>query len=312
MRPGDVPCDGIVLIDKPEGPTSAGVVAAVKKKLAAKKVGHTGTLDPFATGLLICCVNRATRLARFFLHGNKRYGAVLRLGIETDTMDKTGRPMSRPCPVTVSETDIYRVCERFVGEIEQQPPVYSALKHNGVPLYRLARKGRPVEKPPRRVRIFSLEIRRIALPDIEFEVACSSGTYIRTLGADIGRALGCGGHLTGLRRLESNGFSVTEAIELGVFENLADAGRAWDRIVDMPSALRGMPAVRAGDALAEKIRFGRPILKRDLAAAGTPQCIPDRPVKVVDRDNRLVAVIQYDTNKQRYDYCCTFQFNHSN
>ena len=186
---------GMLIIDKPAGITSAKVVALLKRNAGLRKVGHTGTLDPFATGVLICCVNQATRLARFFLHGSKKYQGTLVLGTETDTLDGTGN-VTATCEHTDFSVDrIESAFRRFVGAIDQVPPVYSALKHHGVPLYKLARKGTPVQKPARQVTISSLDILNIDLPKIDFQVACSAGTYIRTLCADIGTELGCGGHL---------------------------------------------------------------------------------------------------------------------
>ncbi len=197
---------GIFVIDKPENISSAAVVARLKKILGVRKAGHAGTLDPFATGVLVCCVNQATKLARFFLHSNKKYTAVLKLGVETDTQDLTGTVISRCEDINFDEKKIKSVFEKFKGAIEQVPPVYSALKHEGVPLYKLARQGKPVQKPPRPVFISCLNIIEINLPEISFEVSCSGGTYIRTLCADIGAELGCGGHLKELRRTESSGF----------------------------------------------------------------------------------------------------------
>ena len=186
---------GIIVVDKPANITSARVVAVIKKRLGARKVGHTGTLDPFATGVLICCINKATKLARFFLQGWKKYTAVLHLGIETDTQDSTGSIISTSDRIDCSEKKIQSVIQQYEGTIEQFPPLYSALKYKGVALYKLARSGKPVQKPARRVFISYIKILEIRLPFIRFETFCSAGTYIRTLCADIGTSLGCGGHL---------------------------------------------------------------------------------------------------------------------
>jgi tRNA pseudouridine55 synthase len=204
----------VLIIDKPAGLSSAQVVGRVKKLLHVKKVGHAGTLDPFATGVLVCLVNQATRLAQFFLSSEKQYEAELRLGIDTDTQDRTGQVIRRrPIPEGV-EAALQRVCDRFVGDIAQIPPAFSALKHQGVALYKLARSGKPVRKPARNIRIEQLQIRSISLPTVRFSVTCSAGTYIRTLCADIGEMLGCGGHLSELRRTVSSGFNIDEAISL--------------------------------------------------------------------------------------------------
>ena len=206
--------NGIIIIDKPAGITSAKVVARLKEIVGARKVGHTGTLDPFATGVMICCLNRATRLARFFLSGDKKYKAVLCLGEETDTQDRTGKTISVCKDLEFSDKEIRDVFKEFEGPVAQMPPVFSSLKHKGTPLYKLARQGKPVQKPARQIVIHYLKISDSDLPEIHFEVSCSSGTYIRALCADIGKRLGCGGHLKSLRRIESCGFSIDQALDL--------------------------------------------------------------------------------------------------
>ena len=171
-----------------------------------------------ATLLLVCCVNRATKLARFLLHGKKKYEAVLRLGTETDTQDATGKVIRTSADIDFSENRLQAVFQKFRGESWQRPPVHSALKHKGVKLYKLARQGKPVQKPERKIQISAIEIVNIQLPDVRFEVECSAGTYIRALCSDIGTVLGCGAHLKELRRLESSGFTLTEALTLDEVE----------------------------------------------------------------------------------------------
>ena len=298
--------NGIFVIDKPPDMTSARVVACVKKVLNVRKAGHTGTLDPFATGVMICCINQSTRLARFFLHGNKKYEAVLHLGIETDTQDSTGTVLSKfeIQNLKLDEKTIYSVFKRFEGGIEQLPPVYSALKHEGVPLYKLARKGTPVQKPARRVFISFMKILDINLPRIRFEVSCSAGTYIRTLAADIGTALGCGALLESLRRTESNGFAIEEAITLPEMESLALSGKISDRMTGMADALREMPNHVADDMLMEKIKYGRPVTKKDIIS---PEPVgPEGFFKVVDANNNLLAVLGDKKRSDMYNYCCVF------
>ena len=298
---------GILVVDKPPDITSAAVVGRVKRLLGVKKVGHAGTLDPFATGVLILGVNRATRLSRFFLHGRKTYAATLMLGTTTDTQDGTGAVLSRTPPEAIrfSGDEIREVLAGFRGEIDQLPPVYSALKHEGTPLYKLARRGAPVQKPSRRVTIEEIRATQIAPPEVQFTVTCSAGTYIRTLCADIGAALGCGGHLAALRRTGSGGFGIDEAIGLPELETAAETGRARDRLIPMADALRKIPAYDAGSGLAERIQHGRP-----LTAAEIPPAKPgaDGFVKVVDgRDpGRLLAVVEWRPDEGRYAYCCVF------
>ena len=295
---------GIIVIDKPPGITSAKLVARVKKLLKARKAGHTGTLDPFATGVLVCCINRATKLSRFFLHGKKKYEAVLHLGVETDTQDSTGTVTNICHDVKFSKTTIQAAFKRFEGNIKQLPPIYSALKHKGIPLYKLARSKRPVQKPARQVTIITLKILEIHLPFIRFEVLCSAGTYIRTLCADIGASLGCGGHLKELRRIESSGFTITDAVTLEELEDLALSEKLSDRIISMSNALKDMPEYTADNVLVNKITHGHIITKNDFMPEQTNTF--ESFIKIVDTDKKLVAILKYTEEKNRYAYCCVF------
>lgn len=300
--------NGILVIDKPENMTSAKVVSILKKLLKAGKVGHAGTLDPMATGVLVCCINRATRLANFFLQGSKKYEAILHLGVATDTQDATGTIVASRKADGFSEETIKAVFEQFKGTSQQVPPVFSALKHKGVALHKLARQGKFVHKPARRVRISRIKILKIDLPEIGFEVTCSAGTYIRTLCADIGMALGCGGHLKKLRRLESGGFTLREALGLGPVAHLAQTGELTGQIISMTDALRSIPRHMADGGLTEKIQKGRIITRQDLmaqhGAPSTDTC--GGLLKIVSRQNDLLAVLQYNPEQQRFSYCCAF------
>jgi tRNA pseudouridine55 synthase len=296
--------NGILIVDKPAGTTSADLVARVKKQVGAKKVGHTGTLDPFATGVIVCCINRATKLARFFLHGNKKYDAVLHLGIETDTQDFTGTVISTSDEVEFSEITVRSAFKQFEGIIDQHPPAYSALKYNGVPLYKLARRGKPIRKPARPVYISNITIIEINLPLIRFVVSCSGGTYIRTLCSDIGASLGCGGHLKELRRIESNGFSIHDAITLQELETLALTDQLSDHMISMADALKEIPGHVADKALVEKIMHGKTIKIKDL----NTEHIDTKGdlVKILDADNKLVAVLEHPKDSHKFNYCCVF------
>jgi len=300
--------NGILVVNKPVDISSARVVSIVKETLPAKKVGHAGTLDPFAEGVLICCVNQATRLADFLLHGTKKYIAELKLGEETDTQDLTGNVISRAEPEDYSTETIKKVFKAFEGPLEQLPPVYSALKHNGVPLYKLARSGKPVQKPPRRVEIYSISILDIALPLIRFEVSCSAGTYIRTLGADIGKVLGCGGHLNALKRIASSGFTLDQAVSLSALKNFTPGVRRLENFISMADALPEMPACTADKHLAKKIRYGQKITARDLTGAGRLDAgrTAGSKIKVVDQTGELVAILDYQEHDQQLNYCCVF------
>jgi tRNA pseudouridine55 synthase len=206
--------------------------------------------------------------------------------------------------VEFSEEKIRSVLKQFTGTIDQQPPVFSALKHNGVPLYKLARSGHPVQKAARSVQIASIEVCAIALPEIRFVVACSAGTYVRTLGADIGAVLGCGGHLQALRRIESGGFSIREAISLPALEAVVASGSVQEHIIDMAGALRNMPEFVADSVLIDKIRFGKPLTDVDID--------PDRIdfsgdfIKVLDPENRLLAIVSLNKKDRTYKYNCVF------
>jgi tRNA pseudouridine55 synthase len=295
---------GVIVVDKPPGITSAKVVARVKKWLRARKAGHTGTLDPFATGVLVCCINRATKLSRFFLHGKKKYEAVLHLGIETDTQDSTGIVTNICDNVEFSKKTIQSAFKKFEGNIMQLPPVYSALKHKGIPLYKLARSMKPVQKPARQVSIITLKILEIHLPFIRFEVFCSAGTYIRTLCADIGASLGCGGHLKELRRIESSGFTITDAVTLEELEDLTLSEKSFDRIISMSNALKDMPEYIADNVLVNKINHGHIITKNDFMSEKINAF--EGFIKIVDTNKTLVAVLKHTREKNRYDYCCVF------
>lgn len=300
--------NGIIVVDKPVDITSAGVVTLVKKALRAEKVGHAGTLDPFAEGVLICCVNQATRLAGFLLHGSKKYVAVLKLGQETDTQDLTGTVVSTAKSVDYSQQTIQSIFESFKGPIEQLPPVYSALKHKGVPLYKLARRGQPVQKPPRRVHIYEIRVLDVDLPYVRFEVSCSAGTYIRTLGADIGKKLGCGGHLNALKRIESSGFTLDQAIPLSALKELARSRKLSQKMISMKDALPGMPEFCADDHLVEKIRHGQKLTANDLIGLnGTDRARKAGDyLKIVDREEDLIAIVEQNTTGGRLNYCCVF------
>ncbi len=295
---------GILIVDKPQDMTSARVISRIKKISGINKIGHTGTLDPMATGVMICTINRATRLSRFFLASPKKYAAVLRLGVETDTLDATGSILSTRPIDAVTEHAVRSACQQFEGEVYQTPPAYSALKHNGVPLYKYARKGAPVVKPPRKVFISFIKITDINLPEIRFETECSSGTYIRTLCADIGNTLGCGGHLKMLKRIECGGFSIHDAIPLSDIESQPTMETIANRLVPMSDALYGMMPYLADNDLTEKIKYGKTIaltdLKVDIGNAGS------RLLKIIDNKNQLLAVVSPDETADRYNYCCVF------
>jgi tRNA pseudouridine55 synthase len=211
------PLDAVLLLDKPRDITSNRALQTVRRLFCAAKAGHTGTLDPFATGLLPLCFGEATKFSQGLFEADKRYVAGLVLGIRTDSGDSDGKAVGHK-PVSVTLAQVTDVLARFVGEIEQIPPMYSALKFHGRPLYELARQGVEVERTPRKVRIYSIDLLRFPGERIEIEVHCSKGTYIRTLADDIGAALGCGAHLDSLRRTAIAKFHVDDAHSLAALQ----------------------------------------------------------------------------------------------
>lgn len=302
--------DGVLVVNKPEAETSADVVNRIKRLPGVYKAGHAGTLDPFASGVLICPVNRATRLSRFFLQGDKKYKAVARLGIETDTLDHTGLITAEHIVPEISKEIIRRVLEKFTGRIQQVPPAYSALKYNGIPLYKYARTGKPMQKPARTVEIHDIRLNRVEPYELALEVDCSSGTYIRSLCEDIGKALECGAHARKLVRTESCGFTLGEASELTSLEAAKTPGELRNFLIPMADALHAMESYTANAALAEKIKFGRPVSETDLGRH--PEAREDEAgalIKIVDIENRLLAVVEKNENECGYSYCCVFQSN---
>ena len=247
--------DGALLLDKPVGPTSNALLQRAKRLLGAKKAGHAGTLDPLASGLLVVLFGEATKFAGPLLDDDKEYRATLRLGERSATGDAEGPVVERRA-LTVSEADVRRVLSRFRGPIEQVPPMYSALKSSGRPLYELARKGETVARKARRVQISRLEAVHVALPDVELDIRCSKGTYVRTLAEDIAAALGTVGHLAGLRRTGSGRFRIAEASTLESLESLPPAQRAG-RLLALPELLRGLPRAELAADDATRFRNGQ-------------------------------------------------------
>jgi tRNA pseudouridine55 synthase len=210
--------EGILLIDKPSGLTSHDVVDRVRRKLKMKRIGHAGTLDPLATGLLIILVGKATKLSQYLMSLDKVYEGTITLGVATNTYDAEGEVMTtKPVPELSSET-VEETLSAFIGDQYQTPPMFSAVKINGQPLYKLARKGQEIEREPRFIRISRFDVTRFDTPEIDFSLDCTKGTYVRTLASDIGEKLDCGGHLSALRRTASDKFHIKDAIELEAFQ----------------------------------------------------------------------------------------------
>ena len=204
--------DGVLLVDKAENMTSHDVVALIRRKLEIRKVGHCGTLDPIATGLLLLTLGRGTKIQDLLMSEDKEYAGTLMLGLTTSTQDRQGEVIDRRPVPPLGASQIRAAFEKFRGDFYQMPPMVSAIKHGGVPLYKLARQGKVVEREPRLVHVYRYTVDRINLPEIDFSVVCSKGFYVRTYVHDIGEELGCGGHLKSLRRVKSGRFDVDQAI----------------------------------------------------------------------------------------------------
>jgi tRNA pseudouridine55 synthase len=282
--------DGILLVDKPEGMSSAGVVREVKRRLAAAKVGHLGTLDPFATGLLPLCLGEGSKVVPFLNQETKAYAGTIQLGIATDTLDRTGEERERRPVAAFDEAALARAAAKLSGEIEQVPPMYSALKRGGVPLYELARRGVEVEREPRRVTIERLVLRASGVDRIDFEVDCSKGTYVRVLAADLARELDTVGHLARLRRTRFGAFTI-------------DRSAALDSI--QPNA--GLPLVSSRDALGSvreldvdtegerRIRLGQQAVLREFPPPARAREIG----KAIAKPDRLVAILGEERGEWR-------------
>ena len=290
--------DGFLIVDKPGGITSLGVVRRVKQALNIKKAGHVGTLDPFATGVLPIALNEATKLIPFLNEEPKKYEGTLTLGEETTTDDLTGEVVSRRPWETVTREALERVFQSFSGEILQIPPMFSALKVEGKPLYRLARKGLEVERKERRVHIFDLRIEDVDLPRVRFRVSCSRGTYIRSLAKDIGRKLECGAHLIQLRRIQSGLFTIEKAI---VWEKgKPPPFRVMDLqpwLISLEQALPGLPEVIGDQGSVRKVRRGQKMLARDLPPRSFSKGDQEKWVKMTAPGEGLVALLQTEVTR---------------
>jgi len=251
------PINGVLLLNKPVGITSNAALQKAKWLLNAKKAGHTGTLDPFADGLLPLCFGEATKFSAYLLDADKGYRAVMQLGVTTTTGDPEGEILATR-EVHASRADIEAVLPRFIGDIEQIPPMHSALKHQGRPLYEYARAGIEIERPPRPVKIHAIERVECDPPRVVIDVRCGSGTYIRTLAQDIGAALGCGAHLTALMRTTSGGFSLEQAHTLAELEAL-EPGQRQALLLPADCLVAHLPAVQLDAADAETLCQGRSV-----------------------------------------------------
>lgn len=276
---------GILLLDKPSGMTSNAALQAAKRLFRARKAGHTGSLDPLATGLLPVCFGEATKLSGFLLEADKRYRAVIRLGVRTSTGDSEGEVIRRGDTTGIDRVRIEEVAASFRGELQQVPPMHSAIKQNGVPLYKLAHQGIEVERQPRTVSIHRLDVLGVSGDEVEIEVDCSKGTYIRVLADEIGEMLGCGGHICALRRTGVGAFDSGRMVTLEALQALAESGgeAALDGcLVSMESALAQWPDVRLSKDVAYFLVRGQPVF--------VPHAPPQGLVRIYTREDRFLGV----------------------
>ena len=279
-----VPIHGVLLLDKPAGLSSAQALAKAKWLLNAEKAGHTGTLDPFATGLLPLCFGEATKFAQDLLDADKTYEATVQLGVTTTTGDTEGEVIESRL-VNISADQIEAALEKFRGSVSQVPPMYSALKRDGKPLYQYAREGIHLQREARPVHIHSLELIEYAAPQLTLRVSCSKGTYVRVLGEDVGAALGCGAHLSALRRTGIAALELSRALTLDALTTLPQAERAA-RLLPVDALLSKFPRVDLNHELARRFQQGQRIAL-DRAEVAAP-CEPGR-VRVYDAQSALLG-----------------------
>lgn len=250
--------NGILLLNKPQGISSNGALQRLKRLYQAKKAGHTGSLDPLATGMLPICFGEATKFSQYLLDADKTYTASACLGIKTDTGDALGCVLEEASCVNVSTVQLMKAIETFRGKIEQVPPMFSALKHQGVPLYRYARKGMVLDRAVRKIEIYQLELKRFNDNQFDILVSCSKGTYIRTLVEDIGDALGVGAHVTALHRVHTAGLDGEKTFTFAELENMSPDERL-SALLPVDRAVMHLPAISLTNAEVDRLRFGREI-----------------------------------------------------
>ena len=287
--------DGVIVIRKEKGFTSHDVVAKLRGILHMKKIGHTGTLDPDAEGVLPVALGKATRLVDMITDKEKTYEAEMRLGVVTDTQDMSGNVLSQASELNVTEEELRTVIESFVGDYMQIPPMYSALKVNGKKLYELAREGKTVERKPRPVHFYEIEILEIELPLVRFRVTCSKGTYIRTLCHDIGEKLGCGAAMETLLRTKVGRFTLDEAITLAQTEEAVKNGEIESKVLGIEEILAEYPRVcctKEGDRL---LANGNPLVQ---ALVATEE--KDGWIRMCNSEGNFAGVYQWDEKRDRY------------
>jgi tRNA pseudouridine55 synthase len=276
---------GFLVVDKPPGWTSHDVVDAARGWFGTRRVGHLGTLDPLATGVLPLAIRAATKLVPYVQDRDKGYAGAIRLGLVTDTLDAEGRVLREHTGPWPDEARVEEAMQTFVGELEQVPPMFSAVKKDGVPLHKLAREGREVARDPKLVRVDRFALRKYDPPRIEIEVECSGGTYVRVLAADLGERLGCGAHLADLRRTRSGPFTLDQASSPDTLRIEAESGEIERRLVSPLEAL-GLPALRLDPHEVAQVAQGA-----EIGAEGTPE-VPGTRMVAHDDERRVVAILE--------------------
>ena len=288
---------GILLIDKPAGMTSHDVVAAVRQTLGIKQVGHFGTLDPFATGVLPLSLGKATRFAQFYLKSRKAYEGTIRFGFSTDTYDATGRPACEPIPVHLEHAALERVFRDFTGCVMQTPPSYSAKRIGGVRAYKLARAQKPAELSHVRVEIYALQLLALEGDDVHFAVECAGGTYVRALAHDIGQRIGCPAHLASLRRTNVAEFREGQALSLEKLKQVTEAGNVANAIIPMEALLPDCPELVVRKREERGVRHGQAFelaqMLRPERGSRSDQLPPMTLLKIMNPDRRLIAIARH-------------------
>ena len=283
--------DGILNLDKPKGKTSFEMVALVRRLSGERRVGHAGTLDPIATGVLPICLGQGTRLAEFLIEGNKVYRAEIELGITTDTYDAAGTVTRRDDTSALTREQIETALASFTGSIEQLPPIYSALKHQGKPLYRWARAGVEVPRKTRKVEVHHIEVISCQLPLLILELECGRGTYVRSLAHDLGQKLGCGAHLRNLVRLRSGPFDISSGISVSRIEDAFKRGYWLELIHPIDTAVLHLPVVTLDNDNVRAVANGNPLVleREDVPSA--------QQGRAYSEDGRFIALLRYDEGK---------------
>src|SRR5512146_1633361 len=291
---------GVLVVDKPVGLTSHDVVQVVRKGTNIRRAGQTGTLDPRASGVLVILIGPAVRLSEYVSASDKRYQAVLRLGASTDTYDADGRIISTSPVDKITEEQFEDSLQSFVGEIEQVPPPYSAVKIKGRKAYEMAREGEEIDLAPRRIKVYSLELLEWAPPEAVIDVYCSSGTYVRSLAHDLGEKLGCGAHLIGLRRTKSGRFTLRDAVPLRRLREAFEDGNWYQFLIPAAEALSDWPAIELTHEQVESIRHGHRIPADDDAPPNGAEFRGASMVRGVSEQGELVALMELVTEENSW------------